>query len=174
MKLERQIWASTNKQGTFCCFEVTIGWYGSERCDYITYDTKGIWRFYEIKSSKSDFNSKANKTFLGHFNYYVMTKELYNEVKNDIPSDIGVYVNGGSVKKAKRKKLGVDEQILKDSMIRSLYREAEKLIRSDNPSIVEGLERRIKYYKTELERYKNKYHSLLNEKLEKKFKEEMK
>lgn len=70
------------------CFEVTIGWYGKERVDYITYDTKGIWRCYEIKVSKSDFHSKAKKTFIGHYNYFVVTRELYNEIKNEIHCNI--------------------------------------------------------------------------------------
>ena len=43
------------KQGIFGCFEVTIGWNGKERVDFMTYDTKGIWRCYEIKVSKAEF-----------------------------------------------------------------------------------------------------------------------
>jgi chromosome condensin MukBEF ATPase and DNA-binding subunit MukB len=96
-----------------------------------------------------------------------MPKELYEQVKKEIPSDIGVYVNGGSVKKAKRRKLGVDEQILKDSMIRSLYREAEKLIRSENPSIVEGLEKRLTRYKKDADSYRKSYQDLMYEVREK-------
>ncbi|MEJ9149089.1 hypothetical protein P4520_28825, partial [Bacillus thuringiensis] len=88
-KMERQIYAATNKQGVFGCFEVTIGWFGKERVDYLTLDTKGIWRCYEIKVSVSDFRSKANKTFCGHYNYYVIPEELYEKVKDEIPSHIG-------------------------------------------------------------------------------------
>ena len=40
-ELERQLWKYTKKRGTFGCFEVTIGWRGKERVDYLTYDTKG-------------------------------------------------------------------------------------------------------------------------------------
>ena len=100
--LEREIWEATRKQGVFGCFEVTIGWFGKERVDYLTYDTKGIWRCYEIKVSKSDFQSLAKNTFVGHFNYYVMPKELYDQVKDEIQKHIGVYINGGCVKKAKQ------------------------------------------------------------------------
>lgn len=84
IKLEKDIYAATNKLGVFGCFEVTIGFYGKERVDYMTYDTKGIWRCYEIKVSKSDFHSKAKKTFIGHFNYYVMPRALYEEVRETI------------------------------------------------------------------------------------------
>ena len=68
LKLEREIWEATRKQGVFGCFEVTIGWFGDQRVDYITYDTNGIWRCFEIKVSKSDFYSKSKKSFIGHFN----------------------------------------------------------------------------------------------------------
>jgi hypothetical protein len=163
IQLERQIYSATNKQGTFGCFEVTIGWFGDERVDYMTYDTKGIWRCYEIKVSKSDFYSKAKKTFCGHFNYFVMTKELFDEVKDDVPSNIGVYLGGMSVKRAKRQELTVDEQTLKDSMIRSLSREAGKLFKSESPSFVDSMNRRLNNERREKERYREQYQSLLRE-----------
>jgi len=47
--IENSIYREANRQGVFGCFEVTIGWFGKERVDYMTYDTKGIWRCYEIK-----------------------------------------------------------------------------------------------------------------------------
>lgn len=140
----------------FGCFEVTIGFMGNERVDYITYDTKGIWRCYEIKVSKSDFNSKAKKTFLGHFNYYVMPKELFEEVKEEIPSHIGVYCGSSLVKKPKKQPLGVDEQVLKDSMIRSLYREFEKQFKSGNPTVVSNLNKQINRLKNKAKDEHNK------------------
>ncbi|MFD2334668.1 hypothetical protein ACFSR7_35950 [Cohnella sp. GCM10020058] len=112
-QLERDIWIATHKQGVFACYEVTIGWYGDERVDYMTYDTKGVWRCYEIKCSKADFYSKAKKTFIGHFNYYVLTKELFEQVKDDIPPQIGVYCGKYCVKRAKRQLLAIDEQVMK-------------------------------------------------------------
>ncbi|MCM3294220.1 hypothetical protein M3661_29475 [Paenibacillus sp. MER 180] len=132
LALERSIWKATNKMGVFGCFEVTIGWYGKERVDYITFDTKGVWRCYEIKVSKADFRSKAHNTFCGNFNYYVMPRELFEEVKEEIPEHIGVYVDHGywpfvkCIKRAKRQELSEDEQVLKDSLIRSLSREVAK------------------------------------------------
>ena len=140
---------------------MTVGWYGKERVDYITYDTKGIWRCYEIKVSKSDFHSKAKKTFIGHYNYFVLTRELYDEVKQEIPNHIGVYVGGELVKRAKKQKLSVDEQILKNSMIRSLHRESEKLLKSGEPSIVESMQRQINYKERIYKEYYCKYWDLL-------------
>lgn len=163
IQLERDIWKATNKQGVFGCFEVTIGWFGCERVDYITYDTKGIWRCYEIKISKSDFNSKAHNTFIGHFNYYVMPKELYEQVKSQIPSHIGVYIGTYCIKKAKRQELIIDEQTLKNSLIRSLYREVDKQIRSDNPLIVESLRRQLRNKEKELQHFRQQYYDLNRE-----------
>lgn len=149
--------------GTFGCFEVTIGWDGRERVDYITYDTKGIWRCYEIKVSKADFYSKAKLSFVGHFNYYVLTSELYEQVKDDIPSHIGVYVNGyQSVKRAKKQEPTVDVQVLKDSMIRSLAREFQKQFRSGNPNVVEGLERQLRNARDEASRDRRRLREVEN------------
>lgn len=167
LELERKIWSATHKQGVFGCFEVTIGWFGKERVDYITYDTNGIWRCYEIKISKSDFHSKAHNTFIGNFNYYVVTKELYEQVKDEIPKHIGVYIGEYLEKRPKKQELKVDEQILKDSLIRCLYREAEKIIKSDNPTIVENLKRQVDYNKRQSDQYKQQYWDLLREVQEK-------
>ena len=145
------------------CFEVTIGWFGKERVDCLSYDTNGIWRCYEIKVSKADFHSKAKKTFCSNYNYYVLTSDLYEEIKDEIPNHIGVYVGGSLVKKAKKQELSVDEQVLKDSMIRSLYRESEKILKSDEPTIVESLKRQLNYQKRLYREYYDKYWDLLRE-----------
>lgn len=166
-ELEYKIWKATNKQGVFGCFEVTIGWFGSERVDYITYDCKGIWRCYEIKISKEDFHSKAHNTFLGHYNYYVMPKELYELVKNEIPNHIGVYIGSWCEKRAKKQQLGIDEKILKDSLIRSLSREVDKQIKSNSSYEIDKLNNIIKRTKQERDNYRNMYWDLLREVQEK-------
>lgn len=140
---------------------MTIGWFGKERVDYITYNTKGIWRCYEIKISKSDFHSKNNNTFIGHYNYYVLPKELYEQVKDEIPNHIGVYVNERCIKRSKKQDLQIDEQILKNSLIRSLYREYEKQYKSGNPTIVESLKRQTIKAKRDMENYRQKYWDLM-------------
>lgn len=155
LELERKIWGETIKQGVFGCFEVTIGWWGKERVDYMTYDTKGVWRCYEIKVSKSDFHSKAKTTFIGHYNYYVMPSELYEEVKDEIPRHIGVYCGSSLVKRPRKQELGVDEQILKDSIIRSLSRENEKFIKTGDNNYLNRLRSRI----TNAEKEARSYHS---------------
>jgi len=142
-QLESAIFRALSKMGTYMCFEVMMP-HGNglrigmqnERVDLLSYDTNKVWRFYELKITKSDFYSKCKHTFLGHFNYFVMPMELYEIVKNDIPSHIGAYVailhepqnsyNCTCIKKAKRQELKVDEDALKFSFMQSLSREHGK------------------------------------------------
>lgn len=95
---------------------------------------KGDFYCYEIKSSVEDFKSKNGHNFIGDYNYYVMPKEVYEEVSKNIPWNVGVYVpcqmslSKGCyildcVKKAKRKDRikPVSEMLL--MMFRSFSRE---------------------------------------------------
>lgn len=120
-----------------------------------------MWRCYEVKVSKSDFHSNAHNTFIGHYNYYVMPDELYQEIKNEIPNHVGVIVNGStSVKKAKKQELKVDEKILKDSMIRSLSREVQNNFNSNDEHLILRYKREYERVKRELINYRNKYNKL--------------
>ena len=129
LKLEQDIYNATKKVGVFGCFEVTIGFFGKERVDYMTYDTKGIFRCYEIKVSKSDFHSNAKLSFVGHYNYYVLTRNVGENLvkspkKQDIDEKVYKYrrtINGRS------SELTIPyTDMLKESLLRSLYREANK------------------------------------------------
>lgn len=162
VKLEKEIFKATNKQGTFGCFEVTIGWFGKERVDYMTVDTKGVWRCYEIKVSVSDFRSKSAKTFCGNLNYFVMTNELYEKVKDEIPDGIGVYIGGWCKKRAKKRELGEDEETLKMSMIRSLAREAGKYHLMQDQDEVKRLRDRTKRLEKESNLNHRRYVKLSN------------
>lgn len=135
-RIERALFFSTRKMGTFCCFEVTIGWFGSERVDMMAYDTTKTWRCWEIKVSASDFRSQSAHTFVGHLNYYAMPPDLYPKVKDEVPDGIGVWVLGeGYVRKAKRRTLKVDERVLFESMVRSLAREHYKMMSEQRASL---------------------------------------
>lgn len=148
-QLEKAIIRETSKLGTFGCLEVTIGFGGNERVDYMTVDTKGIWRCYEVKCSVSDFRSKAKKTFVGHYNYFVMTSEVYEKVKDEVPSHVGIYIMGRLVKRPKKQELTVDESVLKMSMIRSLSREADKIHRLSNHNSINDINNENKKLKEE-------------------------
>lgn len=143
-EIERAIQKETNN--CFGCLEVTIGWSGTKRVDFMLMDSKEIFRCFEIKISKSDFYSKHGHNFVGHFNYYVMPVELFEEVKEKIPKHIGVYTWNGTylalVKRAKKQNVE-DINILKNSLIRSLYREACKVKDSENIELINNLKNRV-------------------------------
>lgn len=95
---------------------------------------KGDFYCYEVKSSAEDFHSKNGHNFFGDLNYYVMTEKVYEQVKDEIPYKVGVYVPDGMnyqgewynlkcVKKAKRqdRKRPVSEILL--MMFRSAARD---------------------------------------------------
>lgn len=51
---------------------------------------KGDVYCYEIKSCKADFESSNGHNMLGDYNYYVMPKETYDEMKEKIAYKCGV------------------------------------------------------------------------------------
>lgn len=131
--------------GLYGAFEVCFGAaYGDEYCDFVTYKSTGEIRCYEIKVSKQDFHSKNKLTFKGHYNYYVMPAELYEEVKNEINylhSTIGVlgfhknekYRHGGYfevLRKPSKKTLYPYQQVeVMHCMVRSLSRLTTKYVK---------------------------------------------
>lgn len=139
----RDLW----KQGVFVCPEVTVGWFGKERVDIMSIDTNQTVKCYEIKITKPDFYSKANNSFVGHYNYYIMPMELYEKVKADIPDHVGVlipakgYHNLCSEKKAKKREPIYNIDVLKMSILRSLARDAHKhykMLRAEKQEVQHG------------------------------------
>ena len=122
--------------GVYGCLEVSFGsGYGDQYCDFVTMDADNVFRCYEIKISKSDFNGKAKLSFLGDYNYFVLTEELYKDVKEGIPWWIGVYVfKDGRChceKKSSKQKITIGQRIdLMHGMIRSLSRLQTKQIKT--------------------------------------------
>lgn len=92
-KLEILLEQHFNKTNDFYVFECTIGWFGKEIVDCIMYNCKREIYCYEIKQSVQDFHSKNKLTFIGNKNYFVMPYSLYEKVKEEIPSEIGVLVS---------------------------------------------------------------------------------
>ncbi|CDR26452.1 hypothetical protein ERS140147_00007 [Staphylococcus schweitzeri] len=78
--------------------------------------------------------SKAKLSFVGHYNYIVLPRKLYDEVKDTdllsmhLWSGIGLLIiNEGVIRKARRKTLTMSHNVkLIESLMRSLNRENEK------------------------------------------------
>jgi hypothetical protein len=102
--------------------------YDTEIVDVMTYDqNKDIFRCYEIKISKSDFKSKNKVSFVGNYNYYVIPVELFKEIKDNIPKNIGVLVYRGyssldCIISPKKQELQYPKDKLLISMVKSLNR----------------------------------------------------
>lgn len=93
------------------------------------------WRCYEIKTSKEDFYSPHKWTFVGHYNFFVMPKELYPIVEQDIPKGVGCIIYDGhnftNAKRSSRMKLKVSEsQIMHDYLV-SCNRDARRWIKDN-------------------------------------------
>lgn len=80
---------------------------------------------FEVKISKSDFKSKNGHNFVGNFNYYVVPKDLYKDIKELVPEDIGVilYCGHGYLRK---KKECVIKEVDKADLSRYLYNALKK------------------------------------------------
>ena len=131
-----------NDQRIYISKEVTFD-YGTAspiRVDYMQFKPlnmttsgieKGDFYCYEVKSCKDDFKSKNGHNFIGDYNYYVMTYELYDEVKSEIDWSVGVYAYSDDtsmhdkltiVRKAKRK----DRNRPLNEMILMMYRSNQR------------------------------------------------
>lgn len=163
LDLENLLFEYNRFNGFFCIFECTIGFGGGGRVDCIAIDTRSCIRAYELKVTKSDFHSKHGHNFVGNLNYYVMPRKLYNEVQNEIPNGIGVMCPSSDntsleiIKKSKRVELKQSLHNMELYMIRSLFREYEKTIASENKAILNAYERD----KRRLMRERDKYYNML-------------
>lgn len=101
LEIEKALEQLAKEKRWYGCEEITIGFYnagkGNEVCDYVLMDSKGTLRCYEIKVTLSDLRSNAKKSWYGHYNYLVVTKDLYEKMKESdfesLPKHVGVIVS---------------------------------------------------------------------------------
>lgn len=127
-ELEEIITLANARANRIGCAEVTLDDWGI--VDFISMDLNGARtiRCYELKVSKSDFQSDAKKTFVGDFNYYVIPTELWDSVKGLVEKGVGVWVidkhgNPSVRKKATRMDCKVDRNRIMGKILRALNRE---------------------------------------------------
>ena len=125
------------KKGRYLIFEVAIprsiqNKYHRERLDLCAYDSNGIFRGYEIKRDLGDFNSGSAWSWICNYNYFIMPKDLYYKVKDEIPDGIGVWIVRNNskdmecVKKPKYRKLLCSKEDMLHMMLQGLSREYKK------------------------------------------------
>ncbi len=125
--------------------------------------------------TKADFRSTAKLSFVGHYNYFVLPSKLYEEVKTEIPTGIGVLVYrpytveeempaSGTfliAKKAAKKELAVPEEALTNRFMASLFREVRKAKQMERG--VENIFQQINCTKNSKDVQKIKIHFLTND-----------
>lgn len=131
IELENALHKMTRDKRIYGCEEITIGFYGkghgNEIVDYMTMDSKGIIKCYELKVTLQDLKSNAKKSWYGNYNYLVVGNDLFNKVKDFteyIPDHIGLIVGNNleSVRKAKNIPVEYEIEImLKESLVRSMF-----------------------------------------------------
>lgn len=142
-KMEKLLYSYLHRKQLYCS-EVVLHndncFYGNEIVDFLGYSTDKGFSSYEIKVTKRDFKSSAKKSFVGNYNYYVMPRNLYEKVKNEIPKEIGCIVETTNpfgfttltnVKRASYKELSeYSEKSLLICLMGALYREATRNTKS--------------------------------------------
>lgn len=165
--LENALNKQTIEKRLYGCEEITIGFYskghGDEIVDYMTMDSKGIIKCYELKVSLSDLKSKAKKSWYGHYNYLVVSSELYDKVEDwslYIPSHVGIIVGKDLVSKRKAKYVDISKEdaiMLKESMIRSMWWKMQKYKDAKSLDVQKNLKKEISRLKKEKDMYYDLY-----------------
>lgn len=166
LELENSLVNQTREKRIYGCEEVTIGFYhqglGNEVVDFMTMDSKGIIKCYEIKVTMQDLKSAAKKSWYGNYNYLVVSNDLYQKVKNwddYISKEIGILVGNNleSVRKCKMMDVSADCSImLKESLLRSLYWKMEKYKDAGDLEKQKKLQQEIRKNKKEKDRYQER------------------
>lgn len=137
------------------CEEVTIGFVGKGRgneiVDFMSMDSKGIIKCYEIKVTLQDLKSGAAKSWYGNYNYLVVGYNLMQQKDKwieTISKSIGImYFSGSelhSFRKAVRNEIDTDtSMMLKESLLRSLYYKMKKYKDSSDLEKTKRLQKRI-------------------------------
>jgi hypothetical protein len=176
--IEQTLEQDTKERRIYGCEEITIGFYnqglGNEIVDFMTMDSKGIIKCYEIKVTLPDLKSHAKKSFYGHYNYLCLTMELYDKIHESLPdyisNDIGVLVlredsRGRHYLENRRKarKHDLDNNtlnMLKESMIRSIYFKMVKYKKMADLDEQKELKKKLNKAVKERNEYKNDLHTL--------------
>lgn len=166
LALERALDEKSRKKREYGCAEVTIGFrhdgHGDEIADYMTMDSSGVFRCYEIKVSLSDLKSSSRLSWYGDYNYLVVSDALYMRSPDwdqYIPPYAGILAGTGLtvMKNARRRTLrDEDRELLKDSLLRSVYWKMIQYRDSGDLSVLREKDRKMAELQTAYESYVRK------------------
>lgn len=158
--------------GYYGCEEVTIGFanngHGNEIVDFMSMDSKGTIRCYEIKVTMADLKSKAKMSWWGHYNYLVIGGDLLDkidDVKLLTPKEIGILDSDlKSIRKPKLKGIHDNtETMLKESLVRSMYHKMNKYRRFQDINEYKKLDSKVKRVERERNKFQKQYQDLTND-----------
>lgn len=170
IEIENAMIKETRLKRQYGCEEITIGFvnqgFGNEIVDFMTMDSKGIIKCYELKVTLQDLKSSAKKSWYGHYNYLVVSIELYSSIfdwSQYIPDHVGIIVGSPgrnneryleSARKAKRCEISQEiEMMLKESMVRSMYWKIDKYKNANNLDKQKELMEKIRKAEKERDSY---------------------
>lgn len=97
-------------------------------CHAHVYELDILTTCYEVKISKSDFKSKNGHNFYGNRNYYVVPVELYNDIIDMVPQDIGVIVYYSQSQHMKIKKEAIFREVSEKEVLYLMYNSLKKWV----------------------------------------------
>lgn len=157
LEIEKALVQMTKDKGIYGCEEITIGFvnqgHGNEIVDFMTMNSKGIFRCYEIKVTISDLRSSAKKSWYGHYNYLVVSHELYEKIEdwtNFLPYGVGLIKFSSELEtiiKPKKQNISNDiELMLAQSMSRSMYYKMNKYYDSQSIEKIKKIKDKLNYW----------------------------
>lgn len=164
IEIEKSLKQMCHDRGLYGCEEITIGFVnsgrGNEIVDFMTMDSKGIIRCYEIKVTVQDLKSNAKKSWYGHYNYFVVSENLYSKITDwtaYLPEGVGLMIGRESayqptwclqcIINPKKQPLSTETNImLKESMVRSLYYKMMKHMDSQCIEKMKKLQKDSRYW----------------------------
>ena len=160
LMIERALVEMTKEKGIYGCEEITIGFvnqgFGGEIVDFMTMDSKGIFRCYEIKVTVPDLKSSAKKSWYGNYNYLVVSNELYTKLEDweqFLPEGVGLIKYNTSLEtviKPKKKNIEINISLmLAQSMNRSMYYKMLKYYDSQSLEKMKKLKEKQRYWENQ-------------------------
>lgn len=153
LNLEHALDEECRKKREYGCEEVTIGFHaeghGDEIVDFMTMDSKDVFRCYELKVTLSDLKTDNKKSFYGDYNYLVVSESLYARNPswgNYIPPYVGILSGVKLQVRRQAKKKEIDEktrEMLKSSLIRSVFWKYENYRDAGNLNKYRDLEKQL-------------------------------
>lgn len=164
LDLENALDQRSRERREYGCKEVTIGFahdsHGDEIVDYMSMDSRSVFRCYELKVSVSDLKSDARKSWYGDYNYLVCGMDLWNQqpaFENYIPPYAGILAGPDLIVKRKAQKRNIPDQqreMLKDSLIRSVFWKMDQYRNAENLKAMHELKHSLEALQQEYEAFR--------------------